>query len=199
MKITGSNETEREPKQSLSCLLMGMLMLSCLPQCSGTSIPVKHREGVSHGFIVLCSREGRKLATGDMIQTIEGERVTSEVVLHFKDGSVHNETTVFSQDREFRLISEHLRQYAGQAVAKVDVCTVVTSFSENSIFCHVQTDMTGQFDLHPLPLKTLGIFARKMVDGYPHSIPRREPRRSSSQRRIRSLAWWSTLGATKVF
>jgi hypothetical protein len=130
---------------------------------------------------------------------IEGERVTSEVVLHFKDGSVHNETTVFSQDREFRLISEHLRQYAGQAVAKVDVCTVVTSFSENSIFCHVQTDMTGQFDLHPLPLKTLGIFARKMVDGYPHSIPRREPRRSSSQRRIRSLAWWSTLGATKVF
>jgi hypothetical protein len=67
MKITGSNETERKPSQSLSCLLMGMLMLSCLPQCSGTSIPVKHKEGVSHGFIVLHSKDGQMLATGDMI------------------------------------------------------------------------------------------------------------------------------------
>jgi hypothetical protein len=121
MKITGSNETEREPKQSLSCLLMGMLMLSCLPQCSGTSIPVKHKEGVSHGFIVLHSKDGQMLATGDMIQTIEGERVTSEVVLHFKDGSVHDEVTVFSQSHEFRLLSDHLKQYGPSFPDPVDV------------------------------------------------------------------------------
>jgi hypothetical protein len=74
-------------------------------------VPVRHREGVSHGFIVLHSKDSHQLATGDMIRTVEGDRVTSEVVLHFKDGSVHNERTVFSQDREFRLISDHLRQY----------------------------------------------------------------------------------------
>jgi len=84
-------------------------------------VAVKHREGVSHGFIVLHSTDGRQLATGDMIQTVEGERVTTEVVLHFKDGSVHNETTVFSQDREFRLISDHLQQYGPSFPNSVDV------------------------------------------------------------------------------
>jgi hypothetical protein len=61
----------------------------------GNAVPVKHIEGVSHGFIVLHAQDGRTLATGDMIQTVEGERVTSEVVLHFKDGSVHDEVTFF--------------------------------------------------------------------------------------------------------
>jgi len=90
-------------------------------------VAVKHREGVSHGFIVLHSTDGRQLATGDMIQTVEGERVTTEVVLHFKDGSVHNETTVFSQDREFRLISDHLQQYGPSFPNSVDVLIDVGS------------------------------------------------------------------------
>ena len=98
-------------------------LLACtyVAQSRATVVAVKHREGVSHGFIVLHSTDGRQLATGDMIQTVEGERVTTEVVLHFKDGSVHNETTVFSQDREFRLISDHLQQYGPSFPNSVDV------------------------------------------------------------------------------
>jgi hypothetical protein len=44
-----------------------------------------------HGFIVLRSQEGQQLATGEMIQTVEGESVTSEIVLHFSDGSIYGE------------------------------------------------------------------------------------------------------------
>jgi hypothetical protein len=76
--------------------LFGLILLSDTALLSATLVPVKHLEGVSHGFIVLHSQDGRTLATGDMIQTVEGERVTSEVVLHFRDGSVHDEVTVFS-------------------------------------------------------------------------------------------------------
>src|SRR5258708_7705851 len=73
-------------------------------------IPVKHKEGVSHGFVVLRSKEGNTLATGDMIQTVEGQRVTAEVALHFRDGSIHDEVAEFSQDEKFRLLTDHLRQ-----------------------------------------------------------------------------------------
>src|ERR1051326_8847094 len=65
--------------------LLGLVLLSWTALLSATLVPVKHLEGVSHGFIVLHSQDGRTLATGDMIQIVEGERVTSEVVLHFKD------------------------------------------------------------------------------------------------------------------
>jgi hypothetical protein len=110
---------------------------SDVAQSRAIVVPVKHREGVSHGFIVLHSKDGHQLATGDMIQTVEGDRVTSEVVLHFKDGSVHNETTVFSQDREFRLISDHLRQYGPSFPNPVDVSIDAAS---GNVKVHSETD-----------------------------------------------------------
>jgi hypothetical protein len=42
-------------------------------------------------------------------------------VLHFKDGSVHDEVTVFSQSHEFRLLSDHLKQYGPSFPDPVDV------------------------------------------------------------------------------
>lgn len=75
-----------------------------------TLVPAKHKEGTSHGFLVLHSLDGKLLATGQLIQTIEGERITSEVVFHFRDGSFYDDVTVFSQDGTFRLISDHVRQ-----------------------------------------------------------------------------------------
>jgi hypothetical protein len=57
-----------------------------LPQLSAEPLPVQHKEGTSHGFLVLRSQQGQRLATGELIQTVEGERVTGELVLHFNDG-----------------------------------------------------------------------------------------------------------------
>jgi hypothetical protein len=45
-----------------------------------------------------------------MIQIADGNKVTTEMVFHFKDGSLYDEKTVFSQDRTFRLLSDHLIQ-----------------------------------------------------------------------------------------
>jgi hypothetical protein len=73
-------------------------------------IPVRHKEGLVHGFLVLRTLEGETLADGDLIQTAEGERVTSRLIFHFKDGSIHDETAVFSQRGSFRLLSDHLIQ-----------------------------------------------------------------------------------------
>ena len=116
-----------QAKHRLACYLVAFISIYWGPLLGATLIPVKHKEGVSHGFIVLHSEDGRRLATGDMIQTVEGGRVTSEVVLHFADGSVHDEVTVFSQNHEFRLIRDTLHQHGPSFPHPVDVSIDVPS------------------------------------------------------------------------
>ena len=73
-------------------------------------VPVRHLEGRLHGFLVLRDLEDKLLASGSLIQNANGNRVTSELDFRFKDGSVHQETSVFSQRRTFQLLSYRLVQ-----------------------------------------------------------------------------------------
>lgn len=70
-------------------------------------IPVRYLQGTVHGFLVLKSGDGKVVATGDSIQTVRGDQVTSHTTFTFKDGSVDDETTVFSQRGAFHLITDH--------------------------------------------------------------------------------------------
>lgn len=89
-------------------LVMSTLLLA--RAASAEPVAVRHLEGHLHGFLSLRSPAGDLLASGDLIQDTHDDRVTSRLVFHFKDGSVHDETFVFSQRGQFRLISEHLVQ-----------------------------------------------------------------------------------------
>jgi hypothetical protein len=91
------------------------LLLACVLFGSSTLLPaeevqVRHREGLVHGFLVLRTPEGETLAAGDLIQVARGDQVTAKLVFHFKDGSVQEETSVYSQRRTFRLLSNRLVQ-----------------------------------------------------------------------------------------
>jgi hypothetical protein len=77
---------------------------------SQSLVAVRYTEGLVHGFLLLRTLEGEALAAGELTQVARGDRVTSHLVFHFKDGSLHEETVVFSQRRSFRLISDHLQQ-----------------------------------------------------------------------------------------
>lgn len=68
-------------------------------------VPVRYAEGFIHGFIVLKDMNDAILASGDVTQLPAGKRVTTEMTLHFKDGSLYQETSVFSEQRVFRLVS----------------------------------------------------------------------------------------------
>lgn len=76
----------------------------------GQTVAVRHVEGSVHGFLILRTLDGTPLADGDLIQTTSGDRVTTRLVFHFKDGSIHDETAVYSQRQHFRLITDHLVQ-----------------------------------------------------------------------------------------
>jgi hypothetical protein len=73
-------------------------------------LSVHHTEGEIHGFLVLRNLVGDAIAEGDLAQVTRGDRVTAHLVYRFKDGSVSEETTVFSQRGTFRLVSDHLVQ-----------------------------------------------------------------------------------------
>ncbi len=73
-------------------------------------IAVRHTEGSVHGFLVLRTLEGKALADGDLIQSARRNRVTMRLVFRFRDGSIHDETVVYSQSQRFQLVSDHLVQ-----------------------------------------------------------------------------------------
>jgi hypothetical protein len=81
-----------------------------LGSAAAEPVTVRYREGVVRGFLALTTVDGDRLADGDLIQVARGDRVTTRLVFHFKDGSTHDETAVFSQRQRFRLLTHHLVQ-----------------------------------------------------------------------------------------
>ena len=70
-------------------------------------IHVKQSQGTERGFLLLRSEAGKILGHGDLIQTAHGSRITTELALHFKDGSLDDETTTYTQNGVFHLLTDH--------------------------------------------------------------------------------------------
>lgn len=81
------------------------------PRIAATEpVPVRHAEGLIRGFLSLRTLDGTRVADGDLIQHAQGDRVTTRLIFRFKDGSLRDETAVYSQRGTFRLISSTLVQ-----------------------------------------------------------------------------------------
>jgi hypothetical protein len=104
-----SRTVERVWSTSLAVLVVCEMLLQP-GAMSAAPVAVRHTEGLVHGFLVLRTQAGETLADGDLIQVARGDRVTSQLVFRFKDGSVHDETAIYSQRRNFRLLNDHLVQ-----------------------------------------------------------------------------------------
>jgi hypothetical protein len=88
-----------------------ILICTALMQATAGPVVVRHTEGLVHGFLVLSSMDGTPLAQGDLIQVAApNNQVTNHLVFRFKDGSVRDETAVYSQRGSFRLLSYRLTQ-----------------------------------------------------------------------------------------
>jgi hypothetical protein len=92
------------------CVPAIAILLAAAASPSAEPVAVRYLEGPTHGFLSLKTMEGQLLGSGDLIQTVRGDRVTSRLVLRYGDGSISDETSVFSQRKEFLLLSDHLIQ-----------------------------------------------------------------------------------------
>ena len=86
-----------------ACLLLAVSLVA-------DEVPVRHREGRIHGFLVLQDLHDHLLASGTSVQYAQGNRVINELSFRFKDGSVYQETAAYTQNRTFLLLTYHLVQ-----------------------------------------------------------------------------------------
>lgn len=104
--------------------MVGLVAVAMLvpPRCAkGEAVRVRHREGSLRGFVVLKSEKGATLASGEFSEVSRGDRIKSRLVFYFRDGSVDEETSVYSQRSEFRLISD---RHVQRGPAFPDPCEV---------------------------------------------------------------------------
>ena len=107
MRLSPSAQPARHwPVLLISAILM-VVMLMHSRVLSAAPVSVRHVEGTTHGFLVLRNEQGKEIAEGELTQIVKGHRLISELVFHFKDGSIDDETTVYSQRGVFRLLRDH--------------------------------------------------------------------------------------------
>jgi hypothetical protein len=88
-----------------------LMVASALPAARGEPIPVRHPQGFAHGFVEVVTLQGQRIGVGDLTLRLRGDVMTSRLVLRFLDGSLDEETTVYSQRGTYRLISDHHVQH----------------------------------------------------------------------------------------
>jgi hypothetical protein len=95
-------------RAAMLCLLILVAVLMGLRQASAAPVAVRFVEGLTHGFLVLRNIDGELLASGQLLQFQRGGQVESRMVFRFKDGSIYDETVVFTQERVFTMQSYRL-------------------------------------------------------------------------------------------
>ena len=102
----------RSGRAGLVCLVLATLLSFAVATraAEAGAVTVRYAEGVTHGFLTLRSTAGDVLAEGDLLQVVRPEGVDSRLVFRFRDGSLYDETVVFSQNKIFTLLRYRLQQ-----------------------------------------------------------------------------------------
>ena len=102
------------------------VLAAILQSAQAAPVKVLHPQGCAHGFVEVTTLKGQRIAIGDMKQRLRGTVVTSQLTLHFFDGSLDDETTVYSQRGTFRFIRDHHVQRGPSFPYPLDATVVAT-------------------------------------------------------------------------
>jgi membrane protein len=73
-------------------------------------VRVRFPEGTTRGFLAIRNARGELIGHGELRQKPRGDEIDSRLLLQFRNGSVHDEATTYSQQGTFRLESYRLTQ-----------------------------------------------------------------------------------------
>ena len=116
---------------------LALLLALAASPIGAETVAVRTSEGLAHELLTLRTLEGTTLADGDLLQVAEGHRVTTRLQFRFRDGSSHAQTTVYTQDGRFRLVSDHVVQkgpaFPRTLESNIDVASgrVTVRYTEN--------------------------------------------------------------------
>jgi hypothetical protein len=86
--------------------LVATAVLGSACSMQGQELKLRYRTAYEHGFVILRDAAGAILASGEVTQVPSRQQITLHVVFHFRDGSIDDETTLYSQGETIRLISD---------------------------------------------------------------------------------------------
>lgn len=135
---------------SLAVCILSSLVLC--PAVKAEPVLVRFTEGVSRGFLTLRSANGGKLADGELLQVLRPRGLESRLVFRFTDGSLYDETVLYSQRRVFALLHYRLIQRGPSFPLTLNV-----SFDRQRAWYMVRSQngtgpektLSGQLDLPP--------------------------------------------------
>jgi hypothetical protein len=139
------------PQTFLGFAVMAIVMLLSVP-LDAAPVAVRFPEGITHGFLLLRSLEGTIIGQGEMTQVVkERGLVESDLVLHFKDGSLHDEKVAFSQQHVFTMVSYRLVQRGPSFPDQIDI-SIDRGTTEYTVRSKAGEDgkeklLTGKFDM----------------------------------------------------
>jgi hypothetical protein len=87
-------------------LLLYCFLFAICSAAHGDPVPARLKQGTGHIFLLLRDENGKTLAVGESLQTVKGYTVTTRTTFHFRDGSIDDETTVFEQRVNYRVLSD---------------------------------------------------------------------------------------------
>ena len=84
-----------------------MLFLALSPLADAQRVAVHYPQASVHGFLIIHSEAGAVIGYGECVQSVSGDRTTVRTSLHFRDGSLDDETAVYTQHRVIAFVSDH--------------------------------------------------------------------------------------------
>jgi hypothetical protein len=108
---------------SLRAFLLFLTALSMVPAAAtaqAAGVAVRFTEGLTRGFLLVRAADGRQIGHGDLIQVVHGHRVETRMVLRFRDGSIRDERTLFTQNGVFALLTYHVVQQGPSFPERMD-------------------------------------------------------------------------------
>jgi hypothetical protein len=141
------------PRDASTCFAFIFVIAALMPtSVEAAPIAVRFPEGIGHGFLLVRSLAGEIIGQGEMTQVVkEGDQVESHLVFTFKDGSLHDEKVIFSQERVFTMLRYHLAQRGPLFPDQFEV-SIDRSTAEYKVRSKTEEDgkeevLTGVFDL----------------------------------------------------
>lgn len=86
-------------------------------------VHVQRLQGATRGFLTIRSESGNVLGYAELFSLTRGDRVNSRLSYHFRDGSIDEETVVYTQRTEFHLVSDHHIQRGPFFSKPIDILT----------------------------------------------------------------------------
>jgi hypothetical protein len=129
--------------------LVAMAVLASSCSLQGQALKLRYKVGFEHGFIILRDPAGALIASGEITQVAHKHQITARVVFHFSDGSIDDETTVYSQAETIRLISD---RHIQRGKSFPDPCDVMIDVPRQQVSVRDLSKSTDEVKTEPMDL-----------------------------------------------